>query len=191
MKTFPGLYPARDRSTNIELIRNLRAARNQETFEAADNQIAQNLHPSLLAELDWMEMTMPAEQRADGAHLTDSLFIHHLREIISSRKIEFDLVDADLKLEVQTHGAFYRNLLDDEIQPLDGLGESLSQRVQGFIKQVEPDIDYAVTKICVDEKPRIIRIFSGVEDGNWILQMIDVEIQNALLQSLDHLACRI
>ncbi len=100
-------------------------------------------------------------------------------------------MDADLKLEVQTHGAFYRNLLDDEIQPLDGLGESLSQRVQGFIKQIEPDIDFAVAKICVDEKPRIIRIFSGVEDGNWILQMIDVEIQNALLQSLDHIACRI
>ncbi len=100
-------------------------------------------------------------------------------------------MDADLKLEVQTHGDFYRNLLDDEIQPLDGLGESLSQRVQGFIKQVEPDIDFAVAKICVDEKPRIIRIFSGVEDGNWIQQMIDVEIQNALLQSLDHIACRI
>ena len=191
MKTFPSLYPARDRSTNIQLIKNLRAAQNRESFEAADNQIAQNLHPSLLAELDWMEMTMPAEQRADGAHLTDSLFIHHLREIISSRKIEFDLADADLKLEIQTHVDFYRNLLDDEIQPLDGLGESLSQRVQGLIKQVEPDIECAVTKIVVDERPRIIRTFVDVEDGNWILQMIDVEIKNALLQSLDHIASRI
>lgn len=191
MKTFPGLYPARDRSTNIQLIKNLRAAQNQESFEAADNQIAQNLHPSLLAELDWMEMTMPAEQRAYGAQLTDSIFIHHLREIISSRKIEFDLADVDLKLEIQAHFGFYRNLLDDEIQPLDGLGELLSQRVQGFIKQVEPDIESAATKIYDDDKPRIVRAFADVEDGNWILQMIDVEIQNALLQSLDHIASRI
>ena len=190
MKTFPSLYSARDRSSNIQLIKNLRAAQDQASFDAADNQIALNFHPSLLAELDWMEMTMPAEQRADGAHLTDSLFIHHLKEIISSRKIEFDLSDADLELEIQAHANFYRNLLDDETQPLDGLGESLSQRLRGFIQQLEPDIESAITKIIADEGPRISRAFMDVEDGNWILQMIDVEIQNALLQSLDHIASR-
>ena len=65
------LYPPRNRSTNIALIKNLQAAHNQEEFEVAEERIAKVLHPSLFVELDWMEMTMPTQQRAEGAHLGD------------------------------------------------------------------------------------------------------------------------
>ena len=43
------------------------------------------LHPSLFAELDCMEMTMPYQQRQDGARLVDDIFLYHLNEIITQR----------------------------------------------------------------------------------------------------------
>lgn len=191
MSSFPGLYPPRDRSTNIELIKSLRAAHTQEEFEAADERIATGLHPSLLAELDWMEMTMPTQQRTDGARLVDGLFLHYLPTIMSQRKIEFDLSEEDLRWEISANIDFYRNLVRDEERPLDALGDELSQRIQNCLQNIEPDIDGVISRMCQTERPRIVRAFSGVEDPNWILLMADVEIQNALAKSLDHVTSRI
>jgi len=191
MSSFSGLYPPRDRSTNIELIKNLRAAHTQEEFEAADERIAMGLHPSLLAELDWMEMTMPAHQRTDGERFVDVLFFHHLPAIMSQRKIEFDLSEEDLRWEISANIDFYKNLVRDEERPLDALGDELSQRIHNCLQSVEPDIEGVISRMCQAERPRIFEVFSGVEDQNWILLMVDVEIRNALARSLDHLTSRI
>lgn len=191
MSSFPGLYPPRVRSTNIELIKSLRAAHTQEEFEAADERIAMGLHPSLLAELDWMEMTMPAHQRTDGERFVDGLFFHHLPAVMSQRKIEFDLSEEDLRWEISANIDFYKNLVRDEERPLDALGDELSQRIHNCLQSIEPDIEGVISRMCQAERPRIFEAFSGVEDQNWILLMVDVEIRNALARSLDHLTSRI
>ena len=61
MKTHTSLYPPRVRDINITLIKGIRDANSQSTFDNADAQIARNLHPSLFAELDFMEMSMPPD----------------------------------------------------------------------------------------------------------------------------------
>jgi hypothetical protein len=184
------LYPSRDRATNVQLIKNLRAATNQEAFEAADKEIAMALHPSLLAELDWMEMTMPAHQRTAGASFVDGLFVHHLAAIMSQRKVDFDLSEEELRWEISANINFYKNLVSDEQRPLDVLGEQLSKRIQDCLESLEPDMAGAIARICDAERHRINSEFAGVQDPDWIMLMIDVEIKNALAISLDHVSSR-
>jgi hypothetical protein len=190
MPSFPEIYPPRERSTNVALIKGLIAAQNQQEFEAADQRVAQGLHPSLLAELDWMEMSMPAQQRAGGARLADGLFIHHLPAILAQRRAELDVSDEELRWEISAHLHFYSNLIQDEQRPLDSLGESLSQRIQNCIQTIEPDTEGVLSRMRDAERPRIAAVFSGLETPDWIPLMVDVEIKNALAKSLDHASSR-
>jgi hypothetical protein len=167
------------------------AAQNQQEFEAADQRVAQGLHPSLLAELDWMEMSMPAQQRAGGARLADGLFVHHLPAILAQRKVELDVSDEELRWEISAHHHFYSNLIQDEQRPLDSLGDSLSGRIQNCVQTIGPDNDGAVSRLCDAERPRIAAIFTALEAPDWIPLMVDVEIKNALAKSLDHVSSRI
>ena len=190
MSSFSTLYPARNRQQNIDLINGLRFVRNQQEFELADKKITAELHPSLFAELDWMEMTMPYQQRRDGARLVDEIFIYHLREIISQRHIEFDLSPKELEFEISSNIDFYQNLLVDEQRPVEVLSNELSQKIRDCVKTVQPDIDEIMSTMCQSESPRILRTFMGVKDQNWLLLMIQVEFKNVLAQSLDHVASR-
>lgn len=190
MPILPQLYPPRSRSTNIELIKSLRAAYNEQEFNSADQQIAKNLHPSLIAELDFMEMSMPVQQKEDGIRLVDGLFFHHLPAFLSLRKAEFDLPDEELRMEVAANIDFYLHMQKDELQPLDALGPKLSQKLKGMLQTLEPDPGAILVDICDEERPRIIGQFEDVRDPNWLFLIVDVEIMNALYKSLDHLTSR-
>jgi|GEM_PF-6108149 len=190
MSAFPELYPPRDRATNIALIKNLLEARSQEEFETADKRIAKKLHPSLLAELDWMEMTMPAPQQEEGAHLVDGLFLHHLPAIMAQRRVEFDLPEAELRWEVAANIGFYQKLIQEGRHLREGLGDGVSRRIGDCLQGLEPDVDGVMSRLAQAERPRIHREFSGVEDPDWIPTMVDVEIRNAMAKALDHVSSR-
>lgn len=190
MSSSHDLYPSRDRSTNVELIRNLLAAHNQEEYEAADARVAVGLHPSLFAELDWMEMSVRPQDQVGAIRLVDGLFVHHLPAIMSQRKVEFDLLGEDLQWELSANHGFYEVLLRDAKRPLDELGSQLSQRIRDCLKCLEPDTAAAISAIRRSERSRIVADFSTVEDPNWILPMVSVEIENAFATALDHIASR-
>lgn len=190
MTPFSGLYPPRNRSTNIALIKSLLAAHTQKEFKVADEKIRINLHPSLFSELDWMEMTMPIQDREVGISLVDGLFANHLSEIILQRKVEFDLSEEDLYWEIATNVAFYRNFVYDEECIFDVLGDELSQRIRNCLQNIDLDVNEVVFRLCQSEQDKILQAFSGVEDQQWILFMVDVEIKNALAKSLDHITSR-
>ena len=191
MLSRPNLYPPRDRTTNIALIESLRTAQSQEEFDRADEKIGMDIHPSLLAELDWMEMTMPAEHQVDGANLVDGLFFHHLPAIIAQRQSDFDLSEEDLQWEVMENLDFYKHLLREANSSLDVLGSTLKQRIQRHAQNVDRDIERIVFRLCEFNRTRIGDEFSGIKDPNWLLLMIDVEIQNTLVKALDHVASRV
>ena len=190
MTSLSNLYPPRLRQQNIDLIKGVKSAASQQEFEQADQRISNELHPSLFAELDWMEMTMPHQQRQNGAQMADDIFIFHLGQIIAQRSTEFDLSDQELDLEVAANLGFYRNLIQDEQRPLDNLGKALMQRFADAIDKAQPHADKIVAAICEQKKPAIASSFKDICDPNWLLQKIDVEIRNAFAQSLNHVTSR-
>lgn len=190
MKKSPAYYVPRERERNVQLIKNLRFAESKAAFEEVDENLSRDMHPSLLAELDWMEMTMPPEQRDDGARFVDDLFFHHLSALIQQRKVDFELPDAALKLDISANYDFYKNLLDDEYKPLNVLRPVLNQRIESLVSSEQPKIDEVVQRIIDEEKPAIIESFSGIEDRDWLLLITDAIIKNTLARSLDHLTSR-
>lgn len=192
--TFPELYPPRQRTVNVELIRGVMSAADREAFDAADARIAQALHPSLFAELDWMEMTVPESQRAGARRIVDGIFGHHLPAIVAERRVEFDLPDADLRAEVADHWRFYEFLVNQAPEALAGLGSPLSERIQRCLAESPRDVQYreaAAARAYARESPRISEIFSRVEDRRWLVLMVDIEIKNALALTLDHVSSRL
>jgi len=189
---FPELYPPRPRSQNVELIRGVMSAADEQAFEAADARIAQALHPSLFAELDWMEMTVPESQRAGARRIVDGIFGHHLPAIVAARRVEFDVPEADLREEVADHRRFYEFLVTQAPEALAGLGAALSARIQRCLAESPREgQDGAVRRAYARESPRIREIVSRVEDRRWLVLMVDIEIKNALALALDHVSSRL
>ena len=190
MGSFPELYPPRARQQNIDLIKGIRFAASQQAFEQADQRFIAEYHPSLFAELDWMEMTMPYQQRKDGAGLVDELFIYHLQEIISRRRSEFERSTEELEFDIECNSGFYRTMLQDEQQPLQVLDRNLRRHIAEFVQNMQVDSNAVIARMCEIERPRLFRTLSGIEDQNWLLLMIEVEIKNAMAKSLDHVTSR-
>jgi hypothetical protein len=88
MRLYPTLYPHRSRNTNIQLIENIIYADCQASYKKAAVNLTDNLHPSLFAELDWMEMSIPSEHSENATKLVDELFLSNLERIIASRLLD-------------------------------------------------------------------------------------------------------
>jgi hypothetical protein len=102
MPTDPNLYSPRERQWNIDLIRTVVFAPDRASSEAGRTEFARNLHPSLFAELDWMERTIPEPQRERAAEIVDDLFLDTLAKNIASRHSQFDLDEALLAMELDS-----------------------------------------------------------------------------------------
>jgi hypothetical protein len=191
MQTHPELYPPRSRSTNIALIRGVRGARDKAEFEAADAEIARSLHPSLFSELDWMERTMPQSQRERGGALADDLFAYHLPALVTQRRVEFELAEADLASEVNNHRRFYSWVIEQYPEVVEALGPELAERIRGHLGAPAPTVNQLIDPWFRRERSRVAQLLRAVEDRDWLWLLISVEVQNAMALTLDHLPSRL
>src|SRR5450755_3352338 len=191
MQTHPELYPPRSRSTNIALIRGVRGARDEGEFEAAVAEIAQSLHPSLFSELDWMERTMPPHQRERGGELADDLFTHHLPSLVTQRRVEFELAEADLASEVNNHRQFYDWVMERCPEVVGALGPELPERIRRHLAAPQPTVKQLIAPWYRRERRRVAQLLRVVEDRDWLWFLISVEVQNAMTLALDHLPSRL
>ena len=56
------LYPPRERALNVALIRAVVYAQDEAAFDAALSGFSEQFHPSVIAELDWMEQVVDEKQ---------------------------------------------------------------------------------------------------------------------------------
>lgn len=82
----PSLYPPRDRATNIAIIKAVVYAATEQDFRRARTRFAEDLHPSLFAELDWFEESCPPGQRDAAARHVDGLFEENVDAILERRR---------------------------------------------------------------------------------------------------------
>ncbi len=186
----PSLYPRRERATNVALIKALLAADSDESFARADLAAGSALHPSLLAEMDWMEATMPDRRRDAGRRFVDGFFMQHLPTILAQRRAEFELDDEDLRPEVAESIDFYRGALADDRRPLHALGNELSERISAIAATVSGPIVDGVDRRLAALQPAIDDLFADVRDPDWVPLLVQRELRNALAWTLDHPATR-
>ncbi|MCP4321783.1 MAG: tetratricopeptide repeat protein [Alteromonadales bacterium] len=181
------LYPLMDRQINIDLIKAALYAQNQDELDLADCSIAEKMHPSLLAELDWMEKTMPKNQQAQASGFVDGLFIHHLPLIISQRRTEFDLPDTEFSQEVKENWDFYRFIIDGYPEVTEILGRK--DRIKEILQEVGEKfvLSHQADKF---EANRARALFSEIHDRRWISIMVNAEIENCMARALDHVSSR-
>ena len=187
----PTLYPPRRRTENIELIRAVLAATSEAAFDAADAAIAASLHPSLFAELDWMERTVPPEQRERAGSMADGMFLQHLPALIAMRRTEFDLPDAALALEVHSHPAFYSAVLQKWPAEATALGPEVLDRIRGHLGAGRTDAGELAAQWQAVARSGVQRLLADVTDPDWLLVLVDVEATNAMAEALDHLSSRL
>lgn len=180
------IYALRSRDENIALIRALRAARDEQAFLAASRAASASMHPSLLSELDWMEISMPEAQREAGGRFVDGFFAHHLRDIFAVRSVAFEQPDEVLAEDVAENLGFYRTAADDPSRPLEGLGDALALRIHAIIDRTGHPPDDALTRRGGAMPPAAADLLSSSTDGAWIaLRMIAI-LENQLLMTLAH-----
>lgn len=190
MSRFEPIYSPRARSTNIELIRAVRGAQNQEEFEAADARIAAEMHPSLLAELDWMEMCTPPEGRPECAEFLDGLFMHHLPLILSQRKSELLLEDDEFALEVAENVDFYRFLLEQRPDAQDALGADLWSRITEVAAQAESWAPQVAERIQTTAELQVEHLMGPLLDRRWLWLLVHTAMDNCLAAGMDHVSSR-
>lgn len=190
MSRFHQLYSPRARATNIEIIRAVRGATDQQQFEAADARVAAEMHPSLLAELDWMEMCTPPEGRPQCAQFVDGLFMHHLPLILSQRKVELELDEREFALEVAENVDFYRFLLSQRADIRDHIGADLWQRIEQAAAGAEQWAPQVAERIQLDTSSLVEKTMAKVLDRRWLWLMVHTAMDNCLAAGLDHVSSR-
>ncbi len=180
------IYGPRSRDENIGLIRALRAARDEQAFLAASRAASASMHPSLLSELDWMEITMPEAQREAGGRFVDGFFAHHLRDIFAVRSAAFEQPDEVLEQDVAENMGFYRTAADDPSRPLDGLGEALALRIRNIIDRTRSAPDDALTRRRGPMQAAAADLISSSTDGAWVALRMLATLENQLLLTLAH-----
>ena len=180
------IYGPRSRDENIGLIRALRAARDEQAFLAASRVASASMHPSLLSELDWMEISMPEAQREAGGRFVDGFFAHHLRDIFAVRSDAFEQPDDVLEQDVAENLSFYRTAAEDPARPLDGLGEALARRIRQIIDRTDSPPDDALSRRRGAMEAAAADLISSSTDGAWIALRMVALLENRLLMTLAH-----
>ena len=183
------LYPLRLRETNIGLIKDIVYSNSLIQHEEAIGVFSDNLHPSLYAELDWMEITMPTENSQQVADLVDYLFLNNLEKILLMRRIEFDLEGAELHVEIVENHEFYQYIFENEPEVSTVLGPELSRRLKHAYYESQKQ-NHLHQFNMYDEEKRIRQLLYQVGDREIIPLLIEVEIKNAIAILLDHVSSR-
>jgi hypothetical protein len=183
----PGsIYGPRSRDENIALIRALRAAEDEQAFVAASRAASAAMHPSLLSELDWMEISMPEAQREAGGRFVDGFFAHHLRDLFAVRSVAFDQPEDVLQQDVAENLGFYRTAADDPARPLDGLGEDLARRIRDIVDRTEASPPDALLRRRDGMRTVAGDLVSSSTDGSWVALRMIAMLENQLLLTLAH-----
>jgi hypothetical protein len=180
------IYGPRSRDENIALIRALRAAEDEPTFVAASRAASASMHPSLLSELDFMEVSMPEANREAGGRFVDGFFAHHLRDIFAVRSTAFEQPDDVLEQDVAENLDFYRTAADDPARPLDGLPEDLALRVRHIIDRTDRPSADALTRRQDAMRTAAAELMSSSTDGSWIAMRMICALENLLVMTLAH-----
>ena len=185
------LYPPRQRALNVKLIRGVMSAASQAEFEANDAELLREPHPSLFAELDWMERSVPANQTEEARRLVDGVFLHHLPRIVESRRIELE-ADADaLRADVADHRRFYQYLSTQRPEVLAQLDAATTSLINEVLAQPATAPEAALERARLAEATRLSGFANRVEDRRWLTLMTKTELSNALVRELDHLSSRL
>lgn len=183
------LYPARPRELNVALIKAVRDAEGENQFIEANEEFAAALHPSIFAELDWMETSMPREWIEQGQRLVDDLFYTHLPGLLALRGIELDLDEEALLIEVGGNSEFYRYVVEEIPDALNG---ALLRKVRDLLRNFDKNatelfsqVERSVRASVADRIPEI----AGYTP--WIITFTSIEIRNSVLRALDHLSSRV
>jgi len=190
MQPAPEMYPPRDRATNIDLIRALLHASDESAFDAAMADLGNSLHPSLLAELDWRERSMPPEQRQQASEFADVVFLASLAQIVSARRSEFVAAPEELEAEIHGHRRFYEYLLEQRPDVLDALDRDFNDMVRAQLAEpsrAEEVLRARRSKIRAELAP----LAESVEDPEQLRMVINAMAYNAVALALDHVSARL
>ncbi len=190
MKPNANIYPARERATNVELIKGLLYAESRESYDGALTRFIENIHPSLFAELDWMENSVPAQRRENAQAMNDALFLNNLESIIKLREIEFELPQDELFDEIKENRDFYKYILETEPKISKVFKENNYRAIVSAYEQTNEKSTYANPN-KYKEIARITehKLYQINDRQNLPLVMREV-LMNLLALSLDHVSTR-
>jgi hypothetical protein len=184
------LYSARKRAVNVELIKSILYANNQADYDHAMTNFTENLHPSLFAELDWMENTIPANQRENAREMNDSLFLNNLEKIIKLREIEFELNEDELFDEVLENRDFYSYIIEIEPKISAAFNENNYQSILNAFRQTNEKKIYLHPNRYKDIGHITEQKLSQLNDRQNLPFVMKEILLNLLALSLDHVSSR-
>ncbi|SMO73412.1 hypothetical protein SAMN06265379_10681 [Saccharicrinis carchari] len=129
------LYPARERAINVGIIKGLMYADSQASYDMALNNFIENIHPSLFAEMDWMEISVPPERKENARVMNDALFLNNLEHVLKLRGLEFEMNDDELFDEIRENKDFYRYILEVEPRISKAFNEHTYQAIVNSYNQ--------------------------------------------------------
>jgi hypothetical protein len=191
MKRYSTLYPARNRAFNVDLIKSIIYSRDKIEYDQAITNFIENLHPSLFAELDRMEISVPANQRENAREMNDALFLNNLGRIIQLREIEFELNEDELFDEVLENRDFYRYILEIEPKISEAFKKNTYQSILGAYNQTFEKKDFINPNRYEDVRSMTGQKLYRITDRENIPLVMREILLNLLALSLDHISSRI
>lgn len=190
MTNFRGIYSPRDRDTNVALIKNVLYAQNEENYRFSLKEFEANIHPSMYAELDWMERTMPQENRERAIEFVDGMFLNNLEKIVSLRQDEFRLNVRESIEEVTLNRDFYRFIIDQEPEIVNSFPEDLRKQIKDTYNAPPETLSIKETTLFEPENKRIRQLLNQIKDNEVLPLVVEMEIDNAVAKCLDHVSSR-
>lgn len=174
-------YPRRDRETNILLIRTLMAARNQQERLAALDGLRQNLHPSVISELDQLEATKGSEE---AATFVDEIFLAVLPELMAIHDWPEGLDTETLLTEVDENIDFVRYCLDPDADVREQLKPAQVERLEDALRRVENTDDEKLPPRRPEERTQTLKALIDTYDVHVIAletaRLIDTALRRLL-----------
>jgi hypothetical protein len=186
----PELYPQRNRDTNVRLIKDVIGAPSQGAHDEALARFASELHPSLFAELDWMEMTGPEHNRERAVGLIDALFLNHLEQILEARSVQFELDEDDLFDEVLENYSFYMLILQEAPEIAKALSPALRARIQAHYEATDRERKLRIPERHAALQEGVHSTLSSIRDRTRYPLVLTELVTNEIVRALDHPSSR-
>ena len=185
------LYPSRQRDVNVSLIKGVFFAESRQEQEAGIHRFRKQYHPSLFAEMDWMEMTIPMVQRENVANFVDDMLYTNLDLIVAQRRSDFDGEGIELEADVLENNDFYGYVLNEREDVRTVLGDHLCGKIEKILDVDEIVLTKRHKERYLEEFKHISSYFKDFKgDLESLATFISVELDNAVLRTLDHIPSR-
>jgi hypothetical protein len=175
-------YGPRQRQTNRALIDAILDARDDTAFSAACNTFVGDFHPSLLAELDLLELRWTGREAEFVVGLAEHLFVLSLAANLRARRFQLHIDAVDLARIETELAAFTRAWVRT---PEAARAFVVQEFTESWQRTIGAGSDAVEAGFCEREIERLRRELAELGDLARLANVADVAVQNALLVLLD------